>query len=156
MTLRERLLVISLVLATLGGIAYAVTGSPTEEAVFGKLTVTSELTANAMRADAVPTAETIASGGTVTANACGGMKRITAAGAVTTSTTATFTAPATANKGCKMFVYNTGANAITLDTQTAYLGVAGANVVLAQNEGVCVINDGTIWYSCSPKIANHV
>lgn len=63
-----------------------------------------------------PAAQTIAAGNTITADACGGVKIVTAGGAVTTDTTNTITAPAAANAGCCMNIVNTGAtNTITLD-----------------------------------------
>lgn len=103
-----------------------------------------------------PATQTIAAGNTVTANACGGLKLITAAGAVTTSTTDTFTAPATANKGCWMFVLNVGANAITLDNNAKFTSPGAADVVLAQNEGIIVISDGsTTWYAAAAKVQDH-
>lgn len=64
------------------------------------------------------TSQTIAATNTIAANACGSVKSITSAGAVTTSTTDTFTAPSadatTGNQGCIMTVVNVGANNITL------------------------------------------
>jgi hypothetical protein len=104
---------------------------------------------------AVPATLTVVAAQTIVADACGGMKRITAAGSVTTNTTDTFTAPAAANKGCAMFVYNTGANTITLDSNAHFLAVSGADVALAQNEGVGVVSDGAAWYATTPKIADH-
>jgi hypothetical protein len=98
-----------------------------------------------------PTTQTIAATNTITANACGGLKAVTAAGAVTTNTTDTFTAPAAANAGCVMDVCNTGAtNAITLDKNTNFFTLAGADVVLLANTCVRVGNDGTRWRQLTP------
>lgn len=99
----------------------------------------------------VPTAQTIAAGNTITADACGGVKRITAAGVVTTSTTDTFTAPAAANAGCAMTVCNVGANAITLDANTNFRtsgtdgATPGGDVVVGEFACVPVASDGTRW-----------
>lgn len=97
---------------------------------------------------AIPTAQTIAAEGTITADACGGVKRITAAGEVTTNTTNTFTAPAAANAGCCMDVINVGSNAITLDTNVLFISAGGANVVLGEGDTVRVCSTGASgkWY----------
>lgn len=93
-----------------------------------------------------PTTQTIAAGNTVAADSCGGLKAITAAGAVSTDTTNTFTAPAAANTGCLMYVCNTGAtNAITLDKNANFLTLAGADVVLLANSCIAVVSNGTLW-----------
>ena len=92
-----------------------------------------------------PAAQTIASGGTIAADACGGLKLITAAGAVTTSTTNTITAPAAANAGCVMVIVNSGANTITLDVNTNIKLQGGADVALLANSAITVVSDGTFW-----------
>jgi hypothetical protein len=93
-----------------------------------------------------PATQTIAAGNTVAADACGGVKAITAAGAVTTSTTDTFTAPSAANAGCLMVVCNVGAtNTITLDKNANTLLTAGADVALLANSCVSVMSNGTVW-----------
>ena len=92
----------------------------------------------------IPSAEIISAEGTITANACGGVKQITASGEVTTNTTNTFTAPAAANAGCCMDVINVGANAITLDENTNF--VSAGNVVLGTGDTVRVCSNGTTWY----------
>jgi len=90
--------------------------------------------------------QTIAAGNTIAADSCGGVKRITAAGAVSTDTTNPFTAPAAANTGCVMMLCNIGTtNAITLKRATLFFALAGADVVLLANSCIEVINDGTIW-----------
>jgi len=95
-----------------------------------------------------PAAQTIAAGNTVTANACGTIKMITAAGAVTTDTTNTFTAPATANGGCVMCVVNVGANAITLDNNALFVSAGAADVVLGAGDSCVVASSGDSgkWY----------
>ena len=98
-----------------------------------------------------PTAQTITNTNTVLANACGGVKRLTSSGAVTTSTTDTFAAPAAANAGCHMDVCNTGTFAITLDANTNFktsgtsCALPGGDVVLDAEDCVSVVSDGVAW-----------
>ncbi|HMN67116.1 MAG TPA: discoidin domain-containing protein [Bdellovibrionales bacterium] len=89
--------------------------------------------------------QTIGAGGTITANACGGIKRITATAARTTSTSNTFTAPAGANAGCCMDVINVGSFNITLDNNSNFYSAGAANVVLGARDTVRVCSDGTAW-----------
>lgn len=94
----------------------------------------------------IPATQTIAAAGTIASDACGTVKRVTAAGAVTTSTTATFTAPDGTNNGCVMTVCNIGVtNTITLDRQAAFFTLAAADLALAANTCVLVGNDGVEW-----------
>lgn len=99
----------------------------------------------------VPTAQTIGSGGTIAADACGGIKRISSAGAVVTSTSNTFTAPGTSNTGCVMEVVNSGANQIDLDLNGNFDGFAAddtgsdGDIDLAAGAVVRVASDGVIW-----------
>lgn len=90
-------------------------------------------------------AETIGAGGTITANTCGGLKGISAAGPVTTDTTNTFTAPAAANDGCIIEVCNESANIITLDNNPNFIPTSGAPVPLSQNECITVGSNGVVW-----------
>lgn len=106
-----------------------------------------------------PAAQTIASGNTITSNGCGGMKLITAAGAVTTSTTNTFTAPATgkgANEGCIMHVCNVGAQNITLDNNANFKSAGGSDVVVTADDCVMVGSTGAsgVWYQLTALEAN--
>jgi hypothetical protein len=93
-------------------------------------------------------AQTIAAGNTITANACGSIKEITAAGAVTTDTTNTFTAPAAANDGCCMDVVNIGAENITLDNNANFVSAGAADVVLGAGDTLRVCSTGASgkWY----------
>lgn len=95
-----------------------------------------------------PSAQTIAAGNTITADSCGTLKLITAAGGVTTDTTNTFTAPAAANEGCCMDVLNVGANAITLDNNALTLTNGAADVVLGANDSAkfCSTGASGAWY----------
>ena len=101
-----------------------------------------------------PPAETIAAAATITADACGGLKQITAAGIVTTNTTDTFSTPGAANRGCIMQVCNVGANAITLDANANFAGAAAGNVAVGAGDCVSVGSNGTIWRQLAPLIDN--
>ncbi len=90
--------------------------------------------------------QTIAAGNTIAADALGGVKRITAAGAVTTNTTNTFTAPSAVNAGGFMLVVNVGAEAITLDANALFVSAGGADVVLGAGDTCLVASDGSKWY----------
>jgi hypothetical protein len=95
-----------------------------------------------------PAAQTIAAGNVITDDGCGTIKSITAAGAVTTDTTNTFTAPAAGNKGCCMHVVNTGANAITLDNNANFVSNGAADVALGAGDTAYVCSSGASgkWY----------
>ena len=93
-----------------------------------------------------PAVQTIAAGNTITANACGTIKMITSAGAVTTDTSNTFTAPASSNSGCCMDVVNVGSNNITLDNNANFFSSGGADVVLGEADSCRVCSSGVIWY----------
>jgi len=101
-----------------------------------------------------PAAETIAAGGTITANACGTIKQITAGGAVTTSTTNTFTAPASGNSGCVMYVCNVGSNAITLDNNANFKSAAAGNVAVGADDCLTVGSVGSVWYQLTTLLDN--
>lgn len=100
--------------------------------------------------------QTIAAGGTIAANACGTIKRISSAGVVTTDTVNTFTAPAAANAGCTMYVINVGANNITLDANANFVSPGGADVVMTPNDAILVGSTGAggAWYALSALVAN--
>lgn len=128
----------------------AVTGLAT---VGETLTVTGITTVAGGVLGPVPTAEVIVAAATITADACGGVKRISSASAVTTGTTNTFTAPAAGNAGCRMLVVNVNASdAITLDVNANFAAQDGANVVLAAGGTVAVQSDGTVWRQESAAI----
>jgi hypothetical protein len=95
-----------------------------------------------------PSTQTIAAGNTISDSGCGTVKRITSAGAVTTSTTNTFTAPAVGNAGCCMDVVNVGSNNITLDVNSNFISKSGSDVVMAANNTVrvCSTGDSGVWY----------
>jgi hypothetical protein len=126
------------------------------DTIYGDLsadTITIGTTAGWMRA--LPAAaQTIAAGNTITADACGTMKQITSAGAVTTSTTDTFSTPAAGNSGCCMWVVNTGTNNITLDANANFKTNGGTDQVLTADDAVLVCGNGTKWYQAAPVNAN--
>ena len=101
----------------------------------------------------VQAVQTIAAGNTITADACGGIKQIDAAGAVTTDTTNTFTAPAASNRGCCMDVIHIGAaNNITLDANANFN--AAADVVMTPCDSLRVCSNGTDWFPDASLVAN--
>lgn len=95
----------------------------------------------------VPSTETIAAAATITADACGGLKRILASsGDVTTGTTNTFTAPSTSNKGCRMLVVNVSTtHSIYLDANALFPVTTAASIPLGPNGAIEVWSDGTFW-----------
>ncbi len=108
---------------------------------------------NGVRA-AVASAQTISAGNTIAADSCGAMKQITSAGAVTTDTTNTFTAPAAANAGCVLRVVNVGSNNITLDNNANFKSAGATDVLLTADDAVIVESNGTTWYQISAVLLN--
>jgi hypothetical protein len=106
---------------------------------------------NGTRHTAVAT-QTIGAGGIIAADSCGGVKNITAAGAVTTDTTNSFTAPAAANTSCVMLVCNVGAQTITIDKNANILLVGGTDVPLLANSCVTVFSNGVIWRQATAQL----
>lgn len=95
----------------------------------------------------VPDTDEMDAGDTITATgACGGLVRIKSRthAAMTTSTTATFTTPTTALKGCQLDVINIGSQNITLDDNDVF--PVAADIVLQQEYSVRVVSDGSVWY----------
>lgn len=109
---------------------------------------------NGVRRSPMPSAQTITAGTIIAADSCGGLKQITSSGSVTTSTTNTFTAPATANNGCCMDVVNTGSNNITLDNNANFKSAGAADVVMTGTDSVRVCSNGSAWYQISALLAN--
>lgn len=103
-----------------------------------------------------PSSQTISAGNVITDDGCGTIKQITSAGAVTTDTTNTFTAPAAGNKGCCMDVVNVGAQNITLDNNANFVSQGAADVVMTGNDAVrvCSTGSGGKWYQITPLEAN--
>lgn len=100
-----------------------------------------------------PSAQTIAAGNVITADACGGLKQVTSAGAVTTDTTNTFTASAAGTTGCFMTVINTGTQNITLDNNAEFHTLTGLDIVLAGKNSVLVASNGSEWYQVGLLVA---
>ncbi len=93
-----------------------------------------------------PAVQVIGAGGTVAADACGGIKRISATAARTTDTTNTFAAPSGVLPiPCVMDVYNDSAFAITLDNNAKFMSAGAADVVLGSSDTVRVFTNGTVW-----------
>ena len=126
------------------------------DASFGSGATKSTFTASSGLVTYVPAAQTIAAGNTVTADACGGIKMLTSAGAVTTDTTNTFTAPAASNKGCCMDVIldNAASGNVTLDANASFNTLAGADVILTVCDVVRVCSNGSDWYQGTALQAN--
>lgn len=97
--------------------------------------------------------QTIADTNTVAADACGGIKRLTSGGAVTTNTTNTFTAPSAANTDCCMRLVNVGAANITLDANANFKTAGAADVVLTPDDTTEVCQVGTAWYEWTALLA---
>lgn len=95
-----------------------------------------------------PAAQALSATFTITADACGGVKLVSNAGAaITSDTTNTFTAAASAGV-CDMLVVNTGPNEILLDFNTEFPVGAGsaASIRLANGGSIRVYSNGTYWY----------
>lgn len=104
---------------------------------------------------APPASAAVADGGTITADACGTIKQITSTGNVTTNTTDTFTAPTASYAGCCMTVINVDtADTITLDANTLFKTIGGANQALGPSDAVEVCSNGTNWYQIGAVSAN--
>lgn len=94
-----------------------------------------------------PTVQALAAGFTIAADACGGVKLVSATAVVTSDTTNTFTAAATAGK-CDMLVVNSStSHEILLDNNTEFpLAGGAASLRLAAGGSIRVWSDGTQWY----------
>ena len=139
--------------AILGGLATA------EAFIFSARTPIPGVTRRGMEQDVraygyTPSPETIVAAATITADACGGTKEITAASPVTTNTTNTFTAPGPGNRGCLMDVCNVGANAITLDANANFDGLSTGDVAVGAGDCIRVGSNGTIWRQRAPLVDN--
>jgi hypothetical protein len=122
----------------------------------GNVTITGAMSAGTMGSSlgVLVATQTIAAAGTIASDACGSIKRISSAGVVTSSTTTTFTAPTSANAMCVMDVCNVGANNITLDNNTAFKSIAGADIVLTPDDCTRVGQVGGYWTSLGSLVAN--
>lgn len=99
--------------------------------------------------------QTLGSGGIVTPNACGGIKPIESAGAITTDTTTTIAAlgAGSAQRTCNMDICNLGSNNITLDNNANF--IAGGDIVMTPNDCIRVATfNGTNWLAITALKAN--
>jgi hypothetical protein len=110
----------------------------------------------------VPVAtQTVTASGTISATAaCGGILRLTPAGANVTSVG--FTAPSSANTGCIMYLVNLGGGTIGIATSTTFIApdlwpnVGGSpGVVLGTNDAIIVGQMGAKWIALSTIVINN-
>ena len=92
-----------------------------------------------------PAAQTIAASGTVDADACGGLKRITATADRTTSTSYTIDTLNSPRAGCVMDIVNTSTNTITLDDNSSFVTPNNANIALGTKHSLRVASIGSYW-----------
>ncbi len=111
----------------------------------GALTLAGAVTSSGQQYDIVPATQTLSATFTIAADACGGLKRVTAATEVTSHTTNTIAAPSSANAGCRMLIVNVGSNAIYLDSNALFKASA-ASLAIATNGSAVVTSDGTVWW----------
>lgn len=115
------------------------------KAALGGATFTGTVVMSSTLTVTPPAAQTIAAGGIVAADACGGLKRITSASPVTTDTTDAIAAPAAGNTGCCMDISYSGSHTVTLDNNAH--NDFGYDLVLGNGGSVRVCSDGTTWQS---------
>jgi len=97
--------------------------------------------------------QTIAAGGIIAADSCGGLKPVTAAGAVSTDATNAITAPAVGNTGCYLLVCNVGStNTITIKHSTNTQTSTGADLALAAKGCAGFVSTGTVWLPASAMV----
>lgn len=130
-------------------------GNPTAQSAsptVTNLTVTGTITAAAIittgnTLGAAPSAQTLAAAFQINADACGGVKLISSAGVVTSSTTTPLPAAAAGNAGCAMDVVNVGASPITIKLVAGSYNWAGAaDVVLGSSDTFRIVSSGSQWY----------
>lgn len=93
-----------------------------------------------------PPIQVLGAAATINADACGGIKRISALAARTTDTTNSFTAPSASNAGCRMTVVNLSTNTITIDVNSNFPAAGGATGFALQENGVMdVFSNGSTW-----------
>ena len=134
---KQGIMSVAVVLAVLAGMAYA--ASPVE---FLK-------GAWYAHVKLFPATQTIANLDTITADACGGLKRISAANAVWSSTNTPITTPETVSdnnlSGCIMDVMNVGTGNITVSTAATVFLTGGAPIVLSSSDTFRIASDGVLW-----------
>lgn len=101
----------------------------------------------------IPATQVVAAGDSIVANACGGVKQISSAGVVSSSTTFPFTAAAAANAGCDMSIVNVGASTITVKAAALqFFPLNNADVVLGSSSTLTVISNGSFWFQTGGTI----
>ena len=119
---------------------------PTGNVAVGKSTTASRFVV------APPVAETITNGTTVTANACGTIKRIVTLGInIDTDATNTFTAPSDALAGCCMDIVNVGSFNLNFKHNANFMTSGGGDQTLGPDDTmrVCCTGAGGKWYQVS-------
>lgn len=111
----------------------------------GSLSVYSSHSLNGMGIPGSST-QTITAGATISANSCGGMKKISSSGDVTTSTSTTIGTNALTSMDCCMKIVNVGSFNITLDNNASTFTNGGADVVLGPNDSADFCGEVSTWY----------
>jgi hypothetical protein len=141
-----RTLVLTTITATTGTITTLTSTSGTVTTLGSTTASISSATVSTAFRGPAPAAQTLAAGGTIAADACGGVKAISSASNVTTDTTNTIAAPSTVGY-CKMLVINTGSFQIALDANTLFpLAGSAASLKLDSGGSVWVWSNGSAWY----------
>jgi hypothetical protein len=100
-----------------------------------------------------PATQTIVATNTITADACGTIKRLDAGSSVTTNTTDTFTNATAA--GCCMDLINIDTtDAIVLDANANFATFGGADLQLGPKDVLHVCSDGAMWYQMGQVMRN--
>lgn len=92
-----------------------------------------------------PATQVIGAAGTIVADACGGVKRISATAARTTSTSYTIDTVNSPKAGCVMDVVNVGTMVITLDDNASFVTFGGADIPLGTKHSMRVASMGSYW-----------
>ena len=102
---------------------------------------------------APPATQVVAAGNAITADACGTVKNISSATAVTTGTVNSFTDPTTnVFVGCCMTVHNVNASdSITIDSNAKTILNGGTDLVLGAQDTMQICGDSTYWYQVGTK-----
>jgi hypothetical protein len=112
----------------------------------GKLEVDGSVYLDGQNYSVVPATQTVAASFTITADACGGLKRIDSAGDVTSDTTNTISAPSSSNAGCRMLIVNVGTKTIYLDSNALFGVTSAASLPIGPKGSVSVWSDGSVWW----------
>lgn len=107
-----------------------------------------------------PSVETVGAAGTITANACGGVKLISADAARSTSTSDVFTSTASlaaSSMPCLMDLINVSTNTITLKhVEGKFASASHADVALGSTDTVRVVGiSGRGWFQIGGTGNNH-